>query len=169
MEDSDDEDNKSLEEQSEEDNDYVSGDDSEEGRLYHYWMWIYNDFYAIIVLLLENESSGEEGESISDDTSDDQESDGAEIETTETHNRSKETLTKKAGPKSKSIQIGEENNKNTISKKDKPLERKGSKFGSNQITSNSQNNSLISNEYDDYDTSDEEDIRNTVGNVPKNW
>nr|XP_022901034.1 ribosome biogenesis protein BOP1 homolog [Onthophagus taurus] len=25
------------------------------------------------------------------------------------------------------------------------------------------------NEYEDYDTSDEEDIRNTIGNVPKNW
>lgn len=122
--------------------------------------------------MLENESSGEEGESISNDTSDDQESDGAD-ETTETHNKSKETLTKKAGPKSnsksKSVQIGEETSKNTINKKDKPLERKGSKVGSNKVTSNNQNNSLISNEYDDYDTSDEEDIRNTVGNVPKNW
>lgn len=25
------------------------------------------------------------------------------------------------------------------------------------------------NEYEEHDTSDEEDIRNTVGNVPKEW
>lgn len=27
----------------------------------------------------------------------------------------------------------------------------------------------VSDEYEDHDTSDEEDIRNTVGNVPKEW
>ncbi|KAF2882281.1 hypothetical protein ILUMI_23901 [Ignelater luminosus] len=65
------------------------------------------------------------------------------------------------------IDNSKHNNDSTNQKKSKNTKKQGLK---NKINENkNETKTVIEDEYADYDTSDEEDIRNTVGNIPMNW
>ncbi|KAH1018681.1 ribosome biogenesis protein BOP1 homolog [Dendroctonus ponderosae] len=143
-EDSEDDCDESSEEQSEEDHQNVSEDDSDE-----------------------------EVESGDDDDSDESESDEEDQQINEDHRGQKitaeETASKSStSDESKILQNDKEGSESETATKEK-TPRKGGRNSESVKSVGQEQISKATDEYDAFDTSDEEDIRNTVGNIPKNW
>lgn len=113
---------------------------------------------------LSDEESGEEVEA-EEDTSEEDESDGDEDNDNED-----DSLDSSSESETEVVQAAE--NGGASKRKDKKIQKDGkankSAAGNSQIDSSSKKNNA-EDEYKDHDTSDEEDIRNTVGNIPMNW
>ncbi|XP_023014467.1 ribosome biogenesis protein BOP1 homolog isoform X2 [Leptinotarsa decemlineata] len=132
----------------------------------------------------DNESVEEEPETGSDcisTFSSEEESDDDEDETVYSEEDDEEESENDKAENSKDECIGSEEKQNGKKSDEKKIPKEGAAFRKKEVLENdlkkrksfiklgegSQN--VPKNEYDDHDTSDEEDIRNTVGNIPMNW
>ncbi|KAJ8936837.1 hypothetical protein NQ314_012153 [Rhamnusium bicolor] len=140
IEDSEDEDNQPVEEESEADSDNISNNDTGEE--------------------VENEESSEDSES--EETDDSEEADDSEEKEEGTSSNNEQTEVKETEKRNK---LDKKQSKNKQANRNFIVNNK--RENKPESTGNASENKK--DEYDEHDTSDEEDIRNTVGNIPMNW